>query len=60
MSQLKHEVFVFKAAAKQLGLLLMLRNKEIEGKTTEYPNRHTHTVPMKLEGSTSQVPVLLS
>lgn len=35
MSQLKHEVFVFKAAAKQLGLLLMLRNKEIEGKITE-------------------------
>lgn len=31
VSQLKHEVFVFKAAAKQLGLLLMLRNKEIEG-----------------------------
>ncbi len=34
VSQLKHEVFVFKAAAKQLGLMLMLRNKEIEGETT--------------------------
>jgi hypothetical protein len=27
-------MFVFKAAAKQLGLMLMLRNKEIEGDST--------------------------
>ncbi|KAK9909820.1 hypothetical protein WJX75_007948 [Coccomyxa subellipsoidea] len=45
VSQLKHEMFVFKAAAKQLGLMLMLRNKGNEALLQEIDFSITNDEP---------------